>query len=84
MGRHATLVVAHRLQTIVGSNRIWVIEGGRAVETGEHQELIRAQGRLLRFLRRAVRRQRGLADRLSEWTTPTRLLYQGRMHAIPN
>jgi ATP-binding cassette, subfamily B, bacterial MsbA len=44
-----TLVVAHRLQTIVGSNRIWVIEGGRAVETGEHQELIARRGAYYAF-----------------------------------
>jgi ATP-binding cassette subfamily B protein len=48
MGR-TTLVVAHRLQTIVGSNRIWVIEGGRAVETGEHQELIARRGAYYAF-----------------------------------
>jgi ATP-binding cassette, subfamily B, bacterial MsbA len=44
-----TLVVAHRLQTIVGSNRIWVIEGGRAVETGEHHELIARRGAYYAF-----------------------------------
>jgi ATP-binding cassette, subfamily B, bacterial MsbA len=44
-----TLVVAHRLQTIVGANRIWVIEGGRAVETGEHQELIARRGAYYTF-----------------------------------
>ncbi len=44
-----TLVVAHRLQTIVGSDRIWVIEGGRAVETGEHRELIARRGAYYAF-----------------------------------
>jgi ATP-binding cassette subfamily B protein len=44
-----TLVVAHRLQTIVDSNRIWVIEGGRAVETGEHLELIARKGAYYAF-----------------------------------
>jgi ATP-binding cassette, subfamily B, bacterial MsbA len=48
MGR-TTLVVAHRLQTIVGSNRIWVIERGRAVETGEHHELIARRGAYYAF-----------------------------------
>jgi ATP-binding cassette, subfamily B, bacterial MsbA len=48
MGR-TTLVVAHRLQTIIDSNRIWVIEGGRAVETGEHQELIARRGAYYAF-----------------------------------
>jgi subfamily B ATP-binding cassette protein MsbA len=44
-----TLVVAHRLQTIVDSNRIWVIEAGRAVETGEHHELIARKGAYYAF-----------------------------------
>ena len=44
-----TLVVAHRLQTIVGSDRIWVIEGGRAVETGKHHELIARKGAYYAF-----------------------------------
>jgi ATP-binding cassette subfamily B protein len=44
-----TLVVAHRLQTIVNSDRIWVIESGRAVETGEHRELIARKGAYYAF-----------------------------------
>jgi ATP-binding cassette subfamily B protein len=39
-----TLVVAHRLQTIIKADRIYVIENGRAVETGTHGELISRPG----------------------------------------
>ena len=39
-----TIVVAHRLQTIIDSDRIWVIADGQAVETGTHRELIARQG----------------------------------------
>ena len=39
-----TLVVAHRLQTIINSDRIYVIENGRAVESGTHAQLIDANG----------------------------------------
>ena len=39
-----TLVVAHRLQTIVNADRICVIEAGRAVEAGTHAELLAQQG----------------------------------------
>ena len=39
-----TIVVAHRLQTIVDADRICVIEGGRAVETGTHADLMLLHG----------------------------------------
>jgi ATP-binding cassette, subfamily B, bacterial MsbA len=48
LGR-TTLVVAHRLQTIVGADRVFVIEAGRAVETGVHRELIARKGAYYAF-----------------------------------
>ncbi len=44
-----TLVVAHRLQTIVGADRVFVIEAGRAVESGVHHELIARKGAYYAF-----------------------------------
>jgi ATP-binding cassette subfamily B protein len=45
LGRgRTTLVVAHRLQTVVMASRIYVIESGRVAETGTHDELIGARG----------------------------------------
>lgn len=40
-----TLVVAHRLSTIRAANRIAVMERGRIVEIGAHDQLVRAGGR---------------------------------------
>ncbi len=40
-----TLIIAHRLQTAMGSDRIVVIEAGRVAEQGSHAELLALGGR---------------------------------------
>lgn len=43
-GRTA-IIIAHRLSTVRGANRIITVERGRVVEDGTHDELIRSGGR---------------------------------------
>jgi len=40
-----TLVIAHRLQTVIAADQICVVDGGRIVERGRHEELIARRGR---------------------------------------
>jgi len=44
-----TLVIAHRLSTVVDAHEILVIDAGRIVERGRHAELIAASGRYARM-----------------------------------
>jgi ATP-binding cassette subfamily B protein len=39
-----TLSIAHRLSTVIGADVIHVVDGGRIVESGTHQELLAAGG----------------------------------------
>ena len=39
-----SLVIAHRLSTVLGADKILVVDGGRVVESGAHAELLLAGG----------------------------------------
>jgi NHLM bacteriocin system ABC transporter ATP-binding protein len=51
--RATRVVIAHRLSTVIGAERIFVLEGGRIVQSGTHDELMSQPG----LFRELVRRQ---------------------------
>jgi ATP-binding cassette, subfamily B, bacterial MsbA len=46
-----TIVIAHRLHTIMHADAILVVEGGEVVERGRHDDLLRRGGRYASFFR---------------------------------
>jgi subfamily B ATP-binding cassette protein MsbA len=52
-----TVVVAHRLATIMHADRILVVEQGAVVETGRHDDLLRKGGRYASFYRAQLKDQ---------------------------
>ncbi|HCA70311.1 MAG TPA: ABC transporter ATP-binding protein [Lachnospiraceae bacterium] len=43
-GKHTVFVIAHRISSIKGADQILVLENGRIVEAGKHQELLDKKG----------------------------------------
>ena len=50
----STLMIAHRLSTVVDADEILVLEEGRIVERGSHAELLRNNGRYAEMWRRQL------------------------------
>ena len=55
MRGRTTLVIAHRLATVLKADRILVMEAGRIVEEGDHASLVATGGVYARGVRWGIR-----------------------------
>ena len=60
MENRTTLVIAHRLSSVIGADRILVLDSGRVAEVGTHSELIVADGVYAELMRQQT--ALGVAD----------------------
>ena len=58
-GDAITVLIAHRLSTILHADRIHVLERGRIVETGGHQQLLEQKGLYYAMWRQQIGERRG-------------------------
>jgi ABC-type multidrug transport system fused ATPase/permease subunit len=69
MANRTSIVIAHRLSTIVHADQILVLDQGRIIERGTHEELIAHGGKYARLCEQSLlesRRETGEGDQLQE------------------
>ena len=62
MAGRTTLILAHRLSSVIGADRILVLDGGQVVESGRHAELMRREGTYFHLMRGQAEESRRPGD----------------------
>jgi ATP-binding cassette subfamily C protein CydCD len=81
MEGRTTLVFAHRLSSVVGADRILVLDAGRVVETGTHAELMARRGAYHRLMAAQARPGAEGVDLLLEPASPEAAETPGEVQA---
>ncbi|MEO8513410.1 MAG: ABC transporter ATP-binding protein [Ignavibacteria bacterium] len=63
---HITILIAHRLSTIMHADKIYVLEKGRMVEEGRHEELLETKGLYYAMWRQQIGERQRLNGRHAE------------------
>ena len=61
--RHTTLIISHRLSTVVDADRIVLLDNGAVLETGNHAELLAQEGKYAEMWA-VQRKERGATETL--------------------
>ncbi|ETO07517.1 multidrug resistance protein 3 [Reticulomyxa filosa] len=60
------ILVAHRLSTVVNADKIAVIDGGKIVELGSHDQLLKLNGVYAKLVRRQLQKEQNQLDQTSD------------------
>lgn len=55
LGKRTAIIIAHRLSTVAGLDRIIVLEKGKIIEEGAHEELLKQNGRYTSLWRKQTK-----------------------------